>query len=168
MKEHPGLADYGGFAGDFLECLSTYMHAVPALQAGNAWMLGEAVKLLAAEGNTSLAAKYTAAKERIVDATLAACYVGGADGGFWASIYPSNSTGSSAAGVVGGGGAGGGDGIGGGGGGAVQVRTIVDFQAVTKWILEDLTPIHRQGPLLSGFCLARRAPIQQLPFNQPD
>lgn len=28
MPSHPWLADYGGFAGDFLECVSTYVHAV--------------------------------------------------------------------------------------------------------------------------------------------
>ena len=41
----PWLADYGGFAGDFLECVPDYAHTVPALQAANAWMLRRTAEL---------------------------------------------------------------------------------------------------------------------------
>jgi hypothetical protein len=41
----PWLADYGGFAGDFLECVPDYTHTVPALQAANAWMLRRTAEL---------------------------------------------------------------------------------------------------------------------------
>jgi hypothetical protein len=41
----PYLADYGGFAGDFLECVRDYTNAVPALQAANAYMLRRTAEL---------------------------------------------------------------------------------------------------------------------------
>ena len=75
MPDHPGIADYGGFAGDFLECVSTYIHAIPALQAGNAWMLGQLAEMLASQGNTTLARSLAADRALIINATLSECYV---------------------------------------------------------------------------------------------
>ena len=75
MPDHPGIADYGGFAGDFLECVSAYIHAIPALQAGNAWMLGQLAEMLASQGNTTLARSLAADRALIINATLSECYV---------------------------------------------------------------------------------------------
>ena len=36
---HPSLADYGGDPDNFLECVPSYIHAAPALQAANTWMM---------------------------------------------------------------------------------------------------------------------------------
>ena len=107
-----GLADYGGFAGDFLECVSSYVHAVPALQASNAWMMREVALLTS---NATRAAQLTALAKHVAAATQDHCYAKGQ--GFWRSIYP--------------------------GGRQVDVRTVVDFQAVSKWMLDDVTPTQR-------------------------
>ena len=86
-QPEPFLADYGGFAGDFLECVPTYVNAVPALQAGNAWMMRRAAELqesrhaLSGRGRDNLGAdrmRWTAAS--IVNATVRRLWVPGGDG----------------------------------------------------------------------------------------
>merc|ERR1719272_1069647 len=82
-------------------------------------MLGQLSEMLASQGNTTLAPALASARAKIINATLSECYVPGKDdGGFWQSIYPNNTA-------------------------PVEVRTIVDFQAVTKWMIESLDDTHR-------------------------
>jgi hypothetical protein len=45
FEDEPNLADYGGFAGDFLECVPTYTNGVAALQAFNVRMMRDVATL---------------------------------------------------------------------------------------------------------------------------
>jgi hypothetical protein len=119
----PWLADYGGFAGDFLECVPDYTNTVPALQAANAWMMRRTAELQETgwhtkptthQGNgTALpsAAQLRSEAAAIANATVARLWV--PDGnGVWGCLNGSS-------GVV------------------TAVRSIVDFQAVGNLLTNE-------------------------------
>jgi hypothetical protein len=91
------LADYG-LAYNLLECVPTYLHRVPALNAANVAMMRRAGALWAALGNASRAATLRAAADALQPAVLALYRAGD---GTWDCEYP--------------------------GGARVNVRTVIDF-----------------------------------------
>ena len=139
----PFLADYGSFAGDFLECVPTYTNTVPALQAANAWMLRRTAELAllhdAGSGGGTGGGQLTALEwhgegnvsrwvRRLDDSSSAARLRRSAElivnatlrrlwveggGGVWGCLNGANNT-------------------------LTPVRTIVDFQAISHLIGSDL------------------------------
>ena len=124
----PWLADYGSFAGDFLECVPDYTNTVPALQAANAWMLRRTAELwesglsrsypAATEHNASSLLNITPTAEQlrsdaaaIVNATVSRLFVANGSG-VWGCL---NGT----TGVL------------------TAVRSIVDFQALGSLVTDE-------------------------------
>ena len=81
---YSGLADYGD-TSNLLECVPTYMHAVPALNAANIYMLNRTADIWRALGNESRAAALIANATLMLNSVLQ-LYV--ADEGVWACEYP--------------------------------------------------------------------------------
>jgi len=83
MEGYRCAADYGGNRNDFLEAVPTYIHAVPALQAANAYMLRAAARL----DTTPSDAANTMLEEAtcITDSLFKHQFDGG---GWWCSLYP--------------------------------------------------------------------------------
>jgi hypothetical protein len=119
------LADYG-LADNLLECVPSYLHGVPSLNAANVRMMRGAADVWAALGNASRAAELRASAAALLPAVLA-LYV--PESGYWACAYPNGS--------------------------AVPVRHVVDFVTVAEAISGDL-PARVRGEMaafLSGSLL---------------
>jgi len=104
------LGDYGG-ADNLLECVPTYIHRVPSLNAANVWMLRRAARLLEASGQKVRAEELRSEAARLLPAVLD-LYVPG--DGVWYSLHRDGSK--------------------------VPLRHIYDFATVGRSIPEDLTP----------------------------
>ncbi len=83
------LADYGGNGNTFLECVPTYVHVVPALQAANAEMMGVLAKLRKAQGNATGAAYFRGLVTRITADMTEHLYLKGGEG-VWSCLYPAD------------------------------------------------------------------------------
>lgn len=106
----PGsLVDYGG-ASNLLECVPTYIHKVPSLNAANVWMMREAAALVE---NHTHAALLTAWAANLSSNVRQRLYVNGSEGGFWACEMPT--------------------------GERVPVRHIIDFVTIGPALREDLS-----------------------------
>jgi hypothetical protein len=84
------LADYGG-ASNLLECVPTYLHAVPALNAANVWMMNSTAAIWRALGNTTRADELSAAAEALLPLVLAQYArdnVTNEGLGYFACLYP--------------------------------------------------------------------------------
>jgi hypothetical protein len=81
--EH-GLADYGGI-DNLLECVSSYIHAVASLNAGNVWSLRKAAALHEHRGDLELATSLRKEADELADA-VKGLYVDGK--GHFATRYP--------------------------------------------------------------------------------
>ena len=106
-----GLADYGT-EKNLLECVPSYIHAVPSLNAANVFMLSEmaTVHKLLNGTDSAIAAKLTAMANKTLAAVIG-LYVDGE--GVFASLYPD--------------------------GAKVQVRGVIDFHTVATLIPQHLT-----------------------------
>jgi hypothetical protein len=104
------LADYGK-AGNLLECVPTYIHAVPSFNAANVWMMRRVAHIQAANGNATRAAELRAAATRLLPAVLALYEPGQ---GVWDSLHRDGTR--------------------------VQMRHVFDFTTIGLTIKEDLTP----------------------------
>eukprot|EP00755_Sulcionema_specki_P030344 Sspe_Gene.94135::Locus_66589_Transcript_2_3_Confidence_0.429_Length_2337::g.94135::m.94135 len=80
------LADYGPSPGSFLECVPTYINAVPAIQANNVWMLRALADLRLTQGNTSGAAFHMETAAQISHEMRERMYIEGK--GYWYVIHP--------------------------------------------------------------------------------
>eukprot|EP00624_Nannochloropsis_granulata_P004536 evm.model.NODE_32489_length_25912_cov_24.063213.8 len=81
------LADYGPHSNNFLECIPTYIHVAPALQAANAEMMALLATLRVAEGNYTGAAFFREMSTKIARDTVEHLYVRGGEG-TWGCLYP--------------------------------------------------------------------------------
>mmetsp|Transcript_93384 Transcript_93384/g.237707 ORF Transcript_93384/g.237707 Transcript_93384/m.237707 type:complete len:444 (+) Transcript_93384:1-1332(+) len=115
---HKRLADYGGTADNFLECIPTYVHTTAALQAQNVHMLRSVARLREVEQNISAAARLRELSDHVAGAMKSQLYVAGPDGGFFGTVYPNGSL--------------------------VTVRTCLDFMYVPHAISEDMPPEQRR------------------------
>ncbi|MCA1832071.1 MAG: hypothetical protein ABR548_02840 [Actinomycetota bacterium] len=77
-----GLADYGGIA-NLLECVSTYVHEIAALNAGNVWGMRFAADVASMRRDDGQAMKLRARASELVDA-IQHLYAGG----YWNARYP--------------------------------------------------------------------------------
>jgi hypothetical protein len=120
----PCLADYGSFAGDFLECVPTYINAVAALQAGNAWMSTEMAALeRAVVRSAERAAALVKDAKCITDAVLRRQYI--PQRGFFSTVNGSNKS--------------------------TDVRTVVDFQTCGRWLGREVLGDERAAEMASFF-----------------
>ena len=107
------LADYG-LADNLLECVPSYLHGVPSLNAANIAMMRGAAGVwesLGSSSNATRAAELRAGAAALLPAVLD-LYVPGQ--GFWACAYPNSTT--------------------------VPVRHVVDFFTTAEALAGDLTP----------------------------
>lgn len=109
-----GLADYGGI-GNLLECVSTYIHEVAAMNAGNVFNLRTVADLLDANAHADRAAPLRAQAGMIAD-EIKKLYVDG--GGFFNARFPDGSL--------------------------VPVRHCYDFITVLATMPTDLTDAQQQ------------------------
>lgn len=105
-----GLADYGG-AANLLECVPTYTHKVPALNAANAWLMREAADVVETT-RPQVAASLRARAANVSAAVRSRLYVAGK--GYWACEQPD--------------------------GRLVEVRHVIDFATVGHALADDLSP----------------------------
>jgi hypothetical protein len=105
-----GLADYGG-ASNLLECVPTYTHKVPALNAANAWLMREAADVVAVS-RPSVAASLRESADNVSATVRSRLYVEGK--GYWACGQPDGSL--------------------------VEVRHVIDFATVGHALADDLSP----------------------------
>jgi len=103
-----GLADYGGI-NNLLECVSTYLHEVASLNAGNIFSLRTLAELWAHRGALQEAASCRAEADTLLG-ELMKLYTGG---GFWNARFP--------------------------GGELVEVRHGYDFMTLLTTIADDLS-----------------------------
>lgn len=82
-----GLADYGGI-GNLLECVSTYIHEVASMNAGNVFGLRAAAEVAALDGDAQASAALTAQAAELVSA-VKALYAEGQ--GYWNARFPDGS-----------------------------------------------------------------------------
>jgi hypothetical protein len=82
-----GLADYGGI-DNLLECVSSYIHAVASLNAGNVWSLRKSAALHEHRGDLELAATLRKEADELA-AAVKTLYVDGS--GHFAARYPDGS-----------------------------------------------------------------------------
>lgn len=109
-----GLADYGGI-NNLLECVSTYIHEVASLNAGNIFSLRVLADILAQRGEGERAAACRAEAAGLV-AELFKLYASG--GGFWHARFPD--------------------------GQLVEVRHAYDFMTILTTIAGDLTGAQKE------------------------
>jgi hypothetical protein len=81
----PLLADYGEDASEYLECVSTYIGAVPALQAHTVDMLRRLADLREWQGNASAAGSFRATATAVAVEAHRMQYNPGA--GYWSCLY---------------------------------------------------------------------------------
>jgi hypothetical protein len=120
FRQEGGLADYGGLL-NLLECVSTYVHQVASLNAGNVFNLRAAAELLATVGRLSEARRYEAEAAELVKSILPLYKEGE---GFWRARFPDGSL--------------------------VDVRHCYDFFTVMNTIGEDLNARQR-GEMVQFF-----------------
>jgi len=84
FKSNAGLADYGGI-DNLLECVSSYIHQVASLNAGNVFNLRFISELLTARGKIAESKIYQKEASELLDRVLG-LYVDG--GGFWNARQP--------------------------------------------------------------------------------
>ena len=82
-----GLADYGGI-DNLLECVSSYIHAVPSFNAGNVWCLRALAAVEEARGNADRAAELRD-EAKALAAKVNELYVDGT--GYWHTRHPDGS-----------------------------------------------------------------------------
>lgn len=107
------LADYGA-AANLLECVPTYIHEVPSLNAANIWMLRRTAALRASLGDAAGAARLQAQAETLVKPVLDLYEPGK---GVWNSQHRD--------------------------GKRVEMRHVLDFTTIGQTIPELLTPAMR-------------------------
>lgn len=105
-----GLADYGG-ASNLLECVPTYTHKVPALNAANAWLMREAADVVETT-RPQVASSLRVRAVNVSAAVRSRLYVAGK--GYWACEQPD--------------------------GRLVEVRHVIDFATVGHALADDLSP----------------------------
>ncbi|MBC8401878.1 MAG: hypothetical protein H8E14_10360 [Candidatus Marinimicrobia bacterium] len=110
-KADTGLADYGGI-DNLLECVSTYVHQVASLNAGNVFNLRFLAKLLAERGNFSYSESLVSEAQELLG-KIQELYVAG--GGFWRTRQLD--------------------------GQEIETRHCYDFITVLNTIADDLTPV---------------------------
>ncbi|HVL32816.1 MAG TPA: hypothetical protein VM600_04465, partial [Actinomycetota bacterium] len=108
-----GLADYGGI-GNLLECVSTYIHEVPAMNAANAWSMRAAAEIADVRGDAPRAHELRSQATELI-AMLQPLYADGQ--GYWRSRFPDGSL--------------------------VDVRHCYDFITILTTIPEDLSARQR-------------------------
>ena len=109
FKSKNGLADYGGI-NNLLECVSTYIHEVASLNAGNVHNLRFYASLLELQGDVKTAQYYRDEADRLLP-DLQKLYKDG--GGYWHARFPD--------------------------GRMVEVRHVYDFITILNNIAGDLT-----------------------------
>jgi hypothetical protein len=114
LRRDHGLADYGGDINTFLECVSTYNHAIAALNAGSVFCLRAARDMDVALADDTSAAYVDEADE--LAERVNGLYVDG--GGFWNVRHPD--------------------------GALVPVRHCYDFITVPEAMGEDLSEAQRR------------------------
>ena len=72
------LGDYGG-ADNLLECVPTYIHRVPSLNAANVWMLRRAARLLEAAGQKARAGELRSEAARAASGGVGSVHAGRGD-----------------------------------------------------------------------------------------
>jgi len=82
LRKNSLLADYGGI-GNLLECVTTYVHEVPALNAANVWAMRFAAELLPGR---SRAARGLRQEADILAREVIQLYLDGT--GYWAARHP--------------------------------------------------------------------------------
>ena len=120
LAGHNYTADYGGNRDEFLECVPSYIHAVPSLQAANAFMMRQVANMLevGAGDDAERAAALRHDADEVVKALFAQQYVegdrdGDPRGGVWCSLYPNGT--------------------------CVEVRTCVDFVTIGYTLADQFT-----------------------------
>jgi hypothetical protein len=113
FRQPGGLADYGGIL-NLLECVSTYVHQVASLNAGNVFSLRFAAEVMELRGESSRATALREEAVRLVADILPLYHEGK---GFWRARFPD--------------------------GRLVDVRHCYDFFTVINTIGESLTPKHK-------------------------
>ncbi len=113
FKSDAGLADYGGI-DNLLECVSTYVHQIASLNAGNVYNLRFIAELLAARGKKDEGNVLLAEADELLN-RIQELYVKG--GGFWKARQPD--------------------------GQETEVRHCYDFITVLKTIEQDLSAQQR-------------------------
>jgi hypothetical protein len=109
FKTASGLADYGGI-NNLLECVSTYIHEVASLNAGNIFSLRALAEILTQRYQAADAGAYAQEAEDLV-MELMKLYAGGQ--GFWNARFPDGSL--------------------------VEVRHAYDFMTILTTIADDLS-----------------------------
>ncbi len=109
FKTRSGLADYGGI-NNLLECVSTYIHEVASLNAGNVFNMRTAAEILTHLGDTKRAAAMLDEASHLVP-EINKLYVDGK--GYWNTRFPD--------------------------GELVEVRHCYDFITILNTIADDLT-----------------------------
>lgn len=107
-----GLADYGN-ANNLLECVPSYIHKVPSLNAANAWMMRRTALLSSA--NVSRVGELQAAADKLSELVRTKLYVKGGSpgaGGYWMCEQPD--------------------------GKLVPVRHVIDFITIGAALVNDL------------------------------
>ena len=113
FKSKNGLADYGGI-NNLLECVSTYIHEVASLNAGNVHNLRFMADILEMTGNSKNAADHRRTAEALLP-DLQKLYKPG--GGYWHARFPD--------------------------GKMVEVRHIYDFITILNTISDDLSDVQK-------------------------
>lgn len=139
FRTEGGLADYGGI-GNLLECVSTYVHEVAALNASTVWNLRTAASVLEAAGRAGDTAPLRAEAEEVL-AALRALYAKGE--GWWHARHP--------------------------GGRLVEVRHCYDLITVLDTIPGDL-PAEQRDEMIAFFERELRTPswLHALSAGDPD
>ena len=116
LPPEDGLADYGN-ANNLLECVPSYTHKVPSLNAANAWMMRRTALL--SDANASRVAELKTAADKLSRLVQTKLYVKGpptgplVKGGYWACEQPD--------------------------GKLVPVRHVIDFITIGAALADDLS-----------------------------
>jgi hypothetical protein len=108
------LADFGSDPWNLLECVPTYIHIVPSFNAQYVWMMRETAKFYEMGGEHDKAAKIKTDADEMMQRVLK-LYAGD---GVWNALYPD--------------------------GKKVQLRHVLDFMYVSKYVAPDLSPKMRK------------------------
>lgn len=84
FKTTSGLADYGGI-NNLLECVSTYIHEVASLNAGNIFNLRTVSEILATQNNNELSNQFTEEAKELVNKLMGLYSKGN---GYWHARMP--------------------------------------------------------------------------------
>jgi len=108
------LADFGSDPWNLLECVPTYIHIVPSFNAQYVWMMRETAKFYNLRNEHEKAAKINTDANEMMQRVLK-LYDGN---GVWNALYPDNKK--------------------------VQLRHVLDFMYVSKYVAADLPPKMRK------------------------